>query len=126
MLLLAIVSAWMILHKCHSLTPGLYRLESFGEPIVYVVTPSTLFPFLSHSFEFFLHRIGLIHGHQVLPCGDHLALASIRRKLNVDILVSGHTHKNEVVEHEGFFHINPVSFQKCVILLSLFRNDHKH
>lgn len=54
-------------------------------------------------------RIGLIHGHQVLPCGDHLALASIRRKLNVDILVSGHTHKNEVVEHEGFFHINPGS-----------------
>ena len=54
-------------------------------------------------------RIGLIHGHQVLPWGDHLALGMIRRKLNVDILVSGHTHQNEVVEHEGFYHINPVS-----------------
>jgi len=54
-------------------------------------------------------RIGLIHGHQVLPYGDHFALASIRRKLNVDILVSGHTHRNEVVEHEGFYHINPGS-----------------
>ena len=64
-------------------------------------------------------RIGLIHGHQVLPCGDHLALASIRRKLNVDILVSGHTHKNEVVEHEGFFHINPVSFQSVYCYPSL-------
>lgn len=35
----------------------------------------------------------------------------MRRKLDVDILVSGHTHKNEVVEHEGRYHINPVSFQ---------------
>eukprot|EP01083_Nonionella_stella_P304175 1055904_1 len=53
-------------------------------------------------------RIGLIHGHQVLPWGDHMALAGIRRKLNVDILVSGHTHQNEVVEHDGCFHINPI------------------
>jgi vacuolar protein sorting-associated protein 29 len=29
--------------------------------------------------------------------------------LNVDILLSGHTHKNEVIEHDGFYHINPVS-----------------
>jgi len=55
-------------------------------------------------------RIGLIHGHQVIPWGDHMALAMIRRKLDVDILISGHTHKNEVVEHEGCWHINPVSY----------------
>jgi len=54
-------------------------------------------------------RIGLIHGHQVIPWGDHQALASVRRKLNVDILVSGHTHQNEVVEHDGCYHINPGS-----------------
>lgn len=54
-------------------------------------------------------RIGLIHGHQIVPWGDHLALGMIRRKLNVDILISGHTHQNEVVEHEGFYHINPGS-----------------
>lgn len=54
-------------------------------------------------------RIGLIHGHQVLPWGDHVALASVRRKLDVDILVSGHTHKSEIVEHEGRYHINPGS-----------------
>lgn len=62
-----------------------------------------------HIGEF---RIGLIHGHQVLPWGDHLALASVRRKLGVDILVSGHTHKNEVVEHEGRYHINPVRLRQ--------------
>ena len=67
-----------------------------------------LHPFMSGEYA----RIGLIHGHQVMPWGDHVALASIRRKLDVDILVSGHTHKNEVVEHEGRYHINPVSHNK--------------
>jgi len=55
-------------------------------------------------------RIGLIHGHQIIPWGDHMAMAMFRRKLDVDILISGHTHKNEVVEHEGCWHINPVSY----------------
>mmetsp|Transcript_19878 Transcript_19878/g.40405 ORF Transcript_19878/g.40405 Transcript_19878/m.40405 type:complete len:85 (+) Transcript_19878:1-255(+) len=32
-----------------------------------------------------------------------------RRKLGCDILISGHTHKNEVVEQEGYYHINPGS-----------------
>lgn len=59
-----------------------------------------------HIGEF---RIGVIHGHQVIPHSDHMALAMVRRKLNVDILISGHTHRNEVVEHEGHYHINPGS-----------------
>lgn len=54
-------------------------------------------------------RIGVIHGHQVIPWGDHTALSIVRRKLDVDILVSGHTHKNEVVDHDGSYHINPGS-----------------
>jgi len=54
-------------------------------------------------------RIGVIHGHQVVPWGDHMSLAMVRRKLDVDILISGHTHVNEVVEHEGCYHINPGS-----------------
>lgn len=54
-------------------------------------------------------RIGLIHGHQIIPWGNRSALAGMRRKLGVDILISGHTHQNEVVEHDGFHHINPGS-----------------
>ena len=54
-------------------------------------------------------RIGLIHGHQVVPWGDPLALAQIQRQLDVDILVTGHTHKNEVNEYEGKWFINPGS-----------------
>jgi predicted phosphodiesterase len=41
-------------------------------------------------------RIGLAHGHQVVPWGDQAALAMLQRQLDCDILVSGHTHKNEV------------------------------
>lgn len=63
-------------------------------------------------------RIGVVHGHQILPWGDHQSLAMIRRKLKVDVLISGHTHKNEVVEHDGHYHINPGSitgaFSDCL------------
>lgn len=55
-------------------------------------------------------RIGVVHGHQVVPWKSPEALARMRRKLNVDILVSGHSHQNEVrvVEDEGYCFINPV------------------
>jgi len=54
-------------------------------------------------------RIGLIHGHQVVPWGDPEALANLQRKMDVDILVTGHTHKSEVLEHEGLYIVNPGS-----------------
>eukprot|EP00614_Pseudopedinella_elastica_P023355 CAMPEP_0172632196 /NCGR_PEP_ID=MMETSP1068-20121228/183174_1 /TAXON_ID=35684 /ORGANISM="Pseudopedinella elastica, Strain CCMP716" /LENGTH=152 /DNA_ID=CAMNT_0013443525 /DNA_START=300 /DNA_END=758 /DNA_ORIENTATION=- len=54
-------------------------------------------------------KIGLIHGHQVVPWGDTMALAMVQRQLDVDILISGHTHKSEVKEYEGKWFINPGS-----------------
>ena len=54
-------------------------------------------------------RIGLCHGHQVVPWGDTEALAQVQRQLDVDILISGHTHKFEAFEHENKFYINPGS-----------------
>jgi vacuolar protein sorting-associated protein 29 len=54
-------------------------------------------------------RIGLTHGHQIVPWGDAHALAMMQRKLDVDILITGHTHKNEVNSHEGKWFINPGS-----------------
>lgn len=53
--------------------------------------------------------IGLCHGHQVVPWGDPESLANLQRKLDVDILVTGHTHKNEVFEYERKYIINPGS-----------------
>ena len=38
-----------------------------------------------------------------------MSLVIMRRKLDADILASGHMYKNEFHEHEGFWHINPVS-----------------
>ena len=80
-------------------------------------------------------RIGLCHGHQVwfnescyiaeivyifyayinitsnqvVPWGDLESLALVCRQLDVDILITGHTHKFEAYEHEGRFFINPGS-----------------
>jgi len=55
-------------------------------------------------------KIGLIHGHQIVPWGDAHALAMVRRQLDVDILISGHTHRNEVNMSEGkYWFINPGS-----------------
>ncbi|KIL60991.1 hypothetical protein M378DRAFT_874310 [Amanita muscaria Koide BX008] len=54
-------------------------------------------------------RIGIIHGHQAVPNGDLDALSSIARQMDVDVLVSGHTHVFQAVEYDGRFFINPGS-----------------
>lgn len=41
-------------------------------------------------------RVGVCHGHQVVPWGDKEALAILQRQMDVDILVTGHTHTFEV------------------------------
>ncbi|KAJ1926400.1 Vacuolar protein sorting-associated protein 29, partial [Tieghemiomyces parasiticus] len=40
-------------------------------------------------------RIGVIHGHQIIPHGDTEALAIAARQMDVDIIISGHTHRFE-------------------------------
>jgi vacuolar protein sorting-associated protein 29 len=54
-------------------------------------------------------RVGLCHGHQVVPWGDTESLAMLQRQLDVDILITGQTHKFEAFEHENKFYINPGS-----------------
>eukprot|EP01029_Cantina_marsupialis_P029765 TRINITY_DN782160_c0_g1_i1.p1 TRINITY_DN782160_c0_g1~~TRINITY_DN782160_c0_g1_i1.p1 ORF type:complete len:189 (-),score=36.22 TRINITY_DN782160_c0_g1_i1:154-720(-) len=54
-------------------------------------------------------KIGLTHGHQVVPWGDPEALAMVQRRLDCDVLVTGHTHKNVVTEYDGKYFINPGS-----------------
>ena len=41
--------------------------------------------------------IGLTHGHQISPRGDHTQLEALANQKNYNILVSGHTHKEEVI-----------------------------
>ncbi|KAL7532376.1 hypothetical protein ACHAXR_004593 [Thalassiosira sp. AJA248-18] len=54
-------------------------------------------------------RVGIIGGHQVVPWGDLSALAMVRRRLNVDVLVCGWKRKEGVVEYEGGYYIFPGS-----------------
>ena len=54
-------------------------------------------------------KIGMIHGHQVLPWGNLEALSSVQRELDCDILLSGCTHQIDVKSKENKFYINPGS-----------------
>lgn len=54
-------------------------------------------------------RLGLCHGHQVLPWGEAAALDGLARELDVDVLITGHTHKQQVSERGGRWFLNPGS-----------------
>lgn len=54
-------------------------------------------------------KIGMIHGHQIIPSGDSEALANVQRQLDCDILLSGHTHSSSVNIYDGKYFINPGS-----------------
>jgi vacuolar protein sorting-associated protein 29 len=54
-------------------------------------------------------KIGLTHGHQIVPWGDRESLACLQRKLDVDVLITGHTHAHTAFEYDGKFFVNPGS-----------------
>ncbi|MFX1481532.1 MAG: YfcE family phosphodiesterase [Promethearchaeota archaeon] len=54
--------------------------------------------------------IGLTHGAQISPRGDHSQLESLAIERNYNILISGHTHKEEIfLSDKGILLINPGS-----------------
>ncbi|MFW9942731.1 MAG: YfcE family phosphodiesterase [Candidatus Thorarchaeota archaeon] len=54
--------------------------------------------------------LGLTHGAQISPRGDHSQLETLAIEKKYDILVSGHTHKEEIFFTEkGILLINPGS-----------------
>ena len=54
-------------------------------------------------------KIGIIHGHQVLPSGDINSLSNIQRQLGCNILVSGYTHELSIKVKDNALYINPGS-----------------
>ncbi|KIR67221.1 hypothetical protein I312_102558 [Cryptococcus bacillisporus CA1280] len=54
-------------------------------------------------------RIGVVHGQQVVPAGDPDMLAALARQMDVDVLISGGTHRFESFEFENRFFVNPGS-----------------
>ena len=63
-------------------------------------------------------KIGMIHGHQILPWGNIEALSSVQRELDCDILLNGNTHQIDVQTKDNKFYINPGSisgaFSNCI------------
>jgi vacuolar protein sorting-associated protein 29 len=54
--------------------------------------------------------IGLTHGHQISPRGDHNQLEMLAIKKKYHILISGHTHKEEIfLTKKGILLLNPGS-----------------
>lgn len=53
-------------------------------------------------------KIGLIHG-EVYPRADSDQLLYLAKELNVDILVSGHSHQPKIEQKEGILLLNPGS-----------------
>ena len=54
--------------------------------------------------------VGLTHGHQINPRGDHAQLGALAIDNNYNVLISGHTHKEEVVlTNKGVLLLNPGS-----------------
>lgn len=55
-------------------------------------------------------KIGLIHGHQISPRGDRSQLEYVAIENSYNILISGHTHKEEVfLTKKGILLLNPGS-----------------
>ncbi|CAD6198552.1 unnamed protein product [Caenorhabditis auriculariae] len=54
-------------------------------------------------------RIGLCHGHQVIPWGDQRMLELLARQLDVDVLVTGNSYECTAREKAGRFYVDPGS-----------------
>jgi vacuolar protein sorting-associated protein 29 len=53
--------------------------------------------------------VGLTHGAQISPRGDHKQLENLANKKNYNVIISGHTHKEEIFLSNGILLINPGS-----------------
>lgn len=54
-------------------------------------------------------KVGLVHGHQVVPWGDEESLNNKAREMDVEILVYGHTHELKFSQLHNTYFVNPGS-----------------
>ncbi|RLE51073.1 MAG: YfcE family phosphodiesterase [Candidatus Methanomethylicota archaeon] len=59
------------------------------------------------------YSIGLIHGHQIYPRGDKYKLFKIASQMDVNILISGHTHVPSITIFKNVLLLNPGSATGC-------------
>ena len=60
-------------------------------------------------------RIGVIHGHQIIPNFNHESLNVYAKRLDCDIFITGHSHKHETYEYDGKWFVNPGSITGAVV-----------
>ena len=63
-------------------------------------------------------KIGMIHGHQIIPMGDLEILSSVQRELDCDILASGYTHQLSANIKENKLYLNPGSISGALSTLN--------
>ena len=63
-----------------------------GRPATELTPQNTHFP-LSLTIQHQSIRIGVVHGQQIVPAGDADMLAALARQMDVDVVVSGGTHR---------------------------------
>eukprot|EP00243_Klebsormidium_subtile_P006358 TRINITY_DN2696_c0_g1_i1.p1 TRINITY_DN2696_c0_g1~~TRINITY_DN2696_c0_g1_i1.p1 ORF type:complete len:169 (-),score=21.69 TRINITY_DN2696_c0_g1_i1:483-989(-) len=64
-------------------------------------------------------KLGICHGHQVVPWGDVESLAMLQRQLDVDILITGHTHQFKVRTHSFQITRHSADQSQCAPFLPL-------
>lgn len=87
------------------------ELKKFNENLVAVKGNCDFFDLPnSETFEEKGMDFGIYHGTGITPRGDHETLLDIaENKLEVDVLLHGHTHQEEIYEEAGTLLLNPGS-----------------
>lgn len=93
------------IHIFHS-APG-WRAEDqpWRRPAVRADTQNPHFP-LSLTVQHQSIRIGVVHGQQIVPAGDADMLAALARQMDVDVLVSGGTHRYVLTDADSTSHVH--------------------
>jgi vacuolar protein sorting-associated protein 29 len=60
-------------------------------------------------FEIKGMKLGLLHGHQVIPWGDEEVLYNKARELDCEMLITGHTHEMKYSQLYNTHFVNPGS-----------------
>ncbi|KAL9624856.1 MAG: hypothetical protein Q9160_000903, partial [Pyrenula sp. 1 TL-2023] len=87
------------------LVRGPFDLTNADHPTSTIPTNTPLSKVVAHGSL----RIGLTHGHTIIPQADPDSLLIAARQMDVDVLLWAGTHKFEAYELEGKFFVNPGS-----------------
>ena len=88
---------------CKSLSPVLHTVAGDFEDTAIAEFPS------QKVFEFCGVKIGIIHGHQIIPWGDEEALENKAKEMGVKLLMHGHSHVMKTSQSNGVYFLNPGS-----------------